>query len=119
MGNLHVRPEYPEHQNGALAMAPSSAVSRRSGGSQGTRWFPRDGSLLQHHIVCGLGDARGHLQMSEGCGQVWGEKVKDHVIDSGSWQFEEPTSGRGRRRNLRGSRAESAPMCKSWRKVLS
>lgn len=50
------------------------------------------------------------LKKSESSGNVRGEKVERDVIDRSSSQSEELTSGRGRKLNLRVSRAESAPM---------
>lgn len=56
-----------------------------------------DCSLAQLQIVCGLGEARSPSKMSEGSGEVGGEKVEKEVIDSSSCQFEEPTCERGRK----------------------
>lgn len=47
-----VSPEDLEHQNGALVIVPSSAVSRCSGGSQGTKRPLTNAHLKSREIWC-------------------------------------------------------------------
>lgn len=77
------------------------------------RWFPRSapGSVWSRR-------ASSPLKKSESRAEAGGEKAEKDMTDSSSFQSEELTSGRGRRLNLRGPKAESAPRCIDEGEVL-